>query len=542
MKQFFTTALLGCTLFALPAHAQLEVPAKFKNLPTASTRSGVEDIVWEADGTPKNYTKTYSGCYAYMEIEWVDNLEVPSQIVWGENNEVYFQDIISMMPFGTYTKGTAEGNKITVSLPQTLFIDEEEYKGEIYQTLYNLNLMMPFEDGGFTTYFPVEEPSDITFSIADDGTVTLDSLEEGYTIGLTADEGDGPMWMGFAEYAMTFAPESTGGVNPADLDNTPYSYFTPGYNTPATDQPEFGYKVNVAFDGDDVYFTGLCLDDRSWWFKGHREGNKVVVDNNQSMGVLAGVYNVSLMFGKRDAEAYGGFSFLPSDTQFVFNYDEEARKFTTDTPEVIMFINALPDQIYYLSLIEDPTFIYQPTAAGTPRNPWNLIFNAKTYDKSGYGLFDVNLPIVATDGTLLDRENMYYNIYIDGEIFEFDAYEYGLPEDTENIPYNFMSNPIVCSKLSTYHEMLFHVQGFDKIGVKLVNVYDGVTYESDIVEIDVEENGITSGINETSSANVINETYYDLSGRKVSNPSNGIFIKHTLLDNGTVKVTKAIRR
>ena len=90
--------------------------------------------------------------------------------------------------------------------------------------------------------------------------------------------------------------------------------------------------------------------------------------------------------------------------------------------------------------------------------------------------------------------------------------------------------------------MLFHVQGFDKIGVKLVNVYDGVTYESDIVEIDVEENGITSGINETSSANVINETYYDLSGRKVSNPSNGIFIKHTLLDNGTVKVTKAIRR
>ncbi len=541
MKHFFTAALAGCALIAFSASAQLEAPSMLKKAPNATTRAGVEDVIWGAEGTAKNYTKTYSGCYAYMDIEWVENMETPAQIIWGDNNDVYIQDIISMMPMGSYTKGIVEGDKVTVSLPQTLYVEEEEYKGQIYQTLYTLNLLMPFEDSGFTYFFPIEEASEVTFTIGEDGSLTLDPIENGFLLGLAVDEGDGAMWMGFAENAMKYAIPTGGGVNPAELENISYSYFSTGYDTPKTDEPEFGYKVKVAFDGDDVYFTGLCLDDTSWWIKGHREGDKVVIENNQSMGVLAGVYNVSLMFGKRDAAAYGGFSLLPADTKFVLNFDEAAQKFTCDTPEVVMFVNALPDQIYYLTMIEDPTFIYQPTAAGKPRNPWNLVFDATLYDRVEYALFDFNLPVVSTDGVLLDRNNMYYNIYIDGEVYEFNASEYGLPKDTEDIPYNFMSNPIVCSKLSTYHEMLFHLRGFETIGVKLFNVYDGVTYESDLVEIEVTD-GEVSGVNVVGESNVASETYYNIAGERVSNPSNGIFIKRTVLDDGSVKVTKTIRR
>lgn len=545
MKHFLTTALVGlsCSLFALPAVGQLEMPAQFKQRHATAARISADDVIWWADGTAKDYTKTYSGCYVYMDIEWINNQQVDTQIVWGENNDVYFPDIISMMPIGTYAKGLVDGNKITMTLPQTLYLEEEEYKGQIYQTTYDLHLMMPFEDGGMLFYFPVdeEEPVDVTFTIADDGTVTLDTLPDGYALGLAVDEGDGAMWAGFAEMAMSFAPNTGSSINPADLENTEYSYFARGYDTPATPEPEFGYKVKVAFDGDDVYFTGFCLDDTKWWFKGHREGDKIIVDNNQKMGVLAGIYNVSLMFGKRDAAAYGGFSLLPADTQFVFNYDEAAMTFTTDTPDVVMFVNALPDQIYYLTLIENPSLIYQPTAAGTPRNPWNFVFDAKAYDQVGYGLLDVNLPVVSTDGVLLDRENMYYNVYIDGELFDFDAEEYGLPASTTDIPYNFKSNPIVSSKLDTAHELLFHVRGFEKIGVKLVNVYDGVKYESDMVEIDVIEGGI-SGIETAGDCGVMSEAFYDLSGRKVLNPQGGIFVKRTVLNDGSVKVSKAVVR
>ncbi len=189
MKQIFTAIMACCSLFAFSAAAQLEAPSMLKKTPKVSTRTGVEDVIWGAEGTTKSYTKTYSGCYAYMDIEWVENIETPSQIIWGDNNDVYFPDIISMMPLGTYTKGTVEGDKITLSLPQTLYLEEEEYKGEIYQTLYNLNLLMPFEDGGFKTYFPIEEASEVTFTIAEDGTITLDPIENDFMLGLSVDDG-----------------------------------------------------------------------------------------------------------------------------------------------------------------------------------------------------------------------------------------------------------------------------------------------------------------------------------------------------------------
>lgn len=561
MKHLFTMIAAGCMLAAIPASAQLQMPTQAKNVSgikekavqmrercvkkTPATRAEFPDPIYEADGNVKNYVKTYNGCYVYMEMEYVNGQEVEAQIVWGDDNTVYFPNIISMMPTDTYTKGTLNGDKITVSLPQTAYYEEYEYDGELVQSYVLLSLLLPLEfDNGVTIYEPVEDEYEITFTVADDGTVTLDPIDNTYVLGLVGyEEGDGLYWMGFAEFAMSFAPDNgTSVVDPTTLDNTPYSYFASGYDTPTPAEPEFGYKVNVAFNGDDVYFTGFCLDETSWWFKGHKDGDKVIVENNQKMGVLAGIYNVSLMFGQRDEDAYGGFSLLPADSQFVFSYDEDAKTFTSATPEVVMFVNALPDQIYYLTMIENPTLLYQPTAAGNPRDPWNLTFNAATYDKYGYGIFDYYLPIVSTDGVLLERKNMYYQLFIDGELLELDAAEYGLPEDTENVPYNFNANAIVCSRLSTYHEMIFHIEGFDKIGVKLFNVCDGVTYESNLVELDVVAGDITSAVNEISDNDiVVSETYYDLSGRKVSNPQSGVFVKRTLLDNGTVKVSKSIK-
>lgn len=545
MKQLFTAALLGCALFAIPASAQFRMPTELKKAQSAPTRAGAEDVIYDPQGTTVDYTKTYSGYFAYMSLEHIVNQEVSAQIVWGENNDVYFADIISMMPIGSYVKGEVNDNVITVKLPQLTGYEEYEYDGEEYVSIYGLTLLKGEvsgvgEDAEIVMYEPVEGECQISFTISDDGTITMDPLEENYALGLTYDEGYGEeMWFGFAEYEMKFTPKTGEEFDPATLPTTPYSYLTSGYDTPATPEPEFGHKINVAFDGDDIYFIGISIDEPSWWIKGQRDGNKVIVDNNQKMGTLMNTYTVSLMFAKRDPEAYGGFSLLPADTQFVFNYDEEKNVFTTDTPEVIMLVNALPDQIYYLTMLEDPTFTYQPNAAGNPRDPWNFAF-FDYYDKIGYGVFDFYLPIVSTDNVLLNRDNMYYQIYIDGEVQELDAAQYGLPEDTENVPYNFDKNAIVCSKISSYHEMLVYVEGFETIGVKLFNVYDGVTYESNLVELNM-ETGEVSGLNNIAAdANVVSETFYDLSGKKVSKPANGIFVKRVVLDNGTVKNIKCV--
>lgn len=559
MRQFFTAFALGCALFALPASAQLRMPEQARHpvslreqadvmrqktiKKTPATRADYGDPIFEVEGDVKDYVKTYSGCLVYADLEYIDGEEVDTQIVWGDDNTVYFPNFISMLPTGTYVKASADGDKITMKLPQCVYLEEYEYDDEIVRSTYLLSgLDAEYIDGDYIMYYPMEEEMEVTFTIGDDGTVTMDPLEGADTIGLVGNDGYESYWMGFAEFSMFFTPAGNTRVDPSTLENTPYSFITTGYDTPQTTEPEFGYKVNIAFDGDDVYFSGLCLDETRWWFKGHRDGDKVTVDNNQKMGTLAGVYNISLMFCKRDPEAYGGFSLLPAETQFVFNYDEANRIFTTATPEVVLIVNALPDQIYYLTMAENPTFVYQPDAAGTPRDPWNLVFNAKGYESVGYGLLDVNLPVVSTDGVLLDRENMYYQIYIDGELMELDADEYGLPETTTDIPYNFYKQAIVCSRLSTCHEMIFHIEGFDKIGVKLFNVFDGITYESNLVELEVESGGVTSGISETGDANVVSETFLDLSGRRIHNPGKGIFVKRTVLDNGTIVNSKCVIR
>lgn len=53
-------------------------------------------------------------------------------------------------------------------------------------------------------------------------------------------------------------------------------------------------------------------------------------------------------------------------------------------------------------------------------------------------------------------------------------------------------------------------------------------------------NGVPSGINNIKADDVVSTSYVDLAGRKVVNPSNGIYVKQTLLMNGQVKNTKVV--
>ena len=53
-------------------------------------------------------------------------------------------------------------------------------------------------------------------------------------------------------------------------------------------------------------------------------------------------------------------------------------------------------------------------------------------------------------------------------------------------------------------------------------------------------NGVVSGINHAKTDDVVSTSYVDLAGRKVANPTQGIYVKQTLLKNGQVKNSKVI--
>jgi hypothetical protein len=518
MKHCFTIFLLGS---ALSAAAAPDAP-------------GV--VINEVEGWPMEMDIVTSGYYASAELEYFTDMRRGSEVVMGDD-ALYLKDPIPLMAMEAYVRAEMDEDTgdFVVKLPQTMYADEEMW--------FDLVLTHMDEETGM----PEIIEGDLIFIYNDDGSLTMQDLGEGNAVALWNYPDD--MWAGFSETAISYcSPEETEVpvVMPEGAEIQKYAYSTYGYGQydPSV-KPDFGYRVDVAFENGEVYIAGLSYDDPSICIKGELNGDKIVIPNNQYIGVVSGVYSCHVAFAKKDAASYGGYALLPEDSVLTLNYDAEKGIIEEDGTGVAMMFNLTPNNnengILYLQMYDALRLVYQPTAAGAPIAPTGLM----NVSEGGRSLFDFNLPTVTEDGTVLDRSNMYYNIFIDDEIFEFDADEYNLTESVEDMPYLFTNKPIVSTKYSTFHEILMMVEGYDTIGVQCFNVYDGVTYAGPKATFDVAtgEVTVTTGVDGVTAdgapAQVI---YYDLSGRKVANPAAGIFVRQTINEDGSVTVDKVIRK
>lgn len=556
MKQSFTSVViaLGGLLLSVSAYAAVpgmmsagsipdwkmqlkEFRKSHSNVATRSSEAPGE-VISEVEGMVMGYDKTYSGFYMGMDgMVYMEDLKTTTEIVMDYNGYIYIKDIVSMVPAGSYVKGEFnEEGKVVFNFPQTVYFESDEYNGDMW---LDVNL---FYSSNLDEEVPevLTENNFITFTVNDDGSMTMDPLGEGVSLSLSYCP-DG-IWYGFSETAMTFT-ESTGeggGITlPEGVEALPYSYiFDNTFNTGVAlpdGKPDFGYRVNVAFDGDDVYLGGIFREAPNSWVKGRKEGNKVIIPGRQYLGTMFGVLEFYLMYCKWSSPEQTSLELLPEDTEFVFIYDEEASTFTTEDKDVILLMNASETEIKALQKVEDPTYVYQPVGSGAPVSPWGLKYEESDF----FGLFDFNLPLLNEEGVLLYSENMFYNIYVDGELYEIIGSEYGFAEDMTDIPYDLNDVSIIRDLFSTWHEMVVKVIGLDTIGVQCFNVWEGEKYYGPLMELNILTGEITVGVEEVNeSANVVEETYFDLSGRKIANPSAGIFVKRAVYDDGTVKVSK----
>ena len=560
MKHSFTLLSLGVAFSALAApynHEVLKAPQlpdfksvikeKCASLKSERTRgaSAPGEVIYEVEGAVMPMDLVTDGFYVYTDVERYSDMRSPSEFVFGNDGYVYIKDFMAMLPYGSYIRGEVDPDtfEMKFSFPQTIDNDED----------YEWTDVSLFYENGFPEDMPLPVEDDknyITFIYGDDGSITMQPLPEGCFIGVNMQPYD--MWAGMAQTSASL-------VEPADdrevitipdgVTGKKYSYITYGsgqYDPKRT--PDFGYRVEVAFDGDDVYFQGLSMDDASICFKGKREGSKIVVPNNQFLGVLSSVYEVNVRFGHPDADAYGGYALSPDDTVMVLDYDEEAGVIKVDDPEVVMFFNLSPNNnpngIYYLQMFEDLHLAYQPDASGAPLDPWGVSY----YEGGGssLSLFDFNLPLVNADGVLLERENMYYNIYLDGELWPLSEEEFNIPETLEDVPYLYRSSQIVSSKINIFHELGFRVQGFDKIGVQCFNRFDGVVYPGALATLDVATGEVTytsstSAVEGVGAAmEAVSTEYFDLSGRRVAPSAKGILVKRMVNSDGSVSVVKEV--
>lgn len=502
-----------------------------------------EPIMEQPAGTETEIDLFYSGFYYGLSgLEYVEDQVLTTKMVTDDEGNVYFQNLFAFAPGGYWIKGKMETETtIEVQLPQTISLSDHDKYGKSWQ---DLNVFHT-EDIDNVVPEPVQKPEDnrLVFSIDKDGAINMPPFKDGYSLGLTDYSTDFPdgMWMGFSITWMAME-KSTGLYSyvtpPEGLVTKRYSYITQGMGVNPEDPKDFGYRMAFGFDGDDAYIGGISLDIPGAWIKGHREGNRVILPNNQPMGSAAGAYRVMLQFCKKDPVAYGGYSLLPADAEFVFLYDEATDTYTTEDKDVIILVNAGgTDKIYFLQMITDPTLVYQPEAKGVPMDPWGMRFFPREKTGDNFDTLDFNLPMVTAEGVLLERENMFYRLFIDGDHFEILSEEFDSDQDMWDIPYNYDMFLIVCNRMNTAHEMGIRIAGYETVGIQSVNVWDGVEYTSNIVEIS------TSGVDQIEADRAPESVeYFTLDGLRVGDNARGLVLKRTRYTDGTVGFSKHMAR
>lgn len=520
-----TLLALGSALIAISASAS---PAKI-----APGLTSASDVITSVEGETVDVTLTLSGITmsGFGFQEFTDQVS-GSHIVYGDNNEVYLYEIFPDLPTKSYIKGVKDGDKIVFDLPQPIFYEFAPDLG--FPEAYYLDILKMDEEMGW--YMP-EEKAALTLDIAEDGTMTAEGLDRNTIVGV-ADSDDGT-WIGLGAWAMSI---SIFDENPVQLPEglaVAENYWTAVGN-------EYGWQVNFAQNGDEVYFQGLAERLPEGWVKANvkKDGGKTIVSIPQDQYV--GDYNGYHIFTKvvRTSTDDDGYvfleNFMPSSYEFQLEWDEEGKTMKATNKNVLLVFNVSKGDIKLLNDLMDMRLINQTEFDGTPANPTDLVFE-DAMQEEGFSLFSFNLPAVSANDRYLLLDDLSYIIYVDGEPWTFESEDYSdMDESLEEIPWTYDKYWICKDYESPVHHVAFFVEGITTLGVQSVYRYNGVETRSEIVTINVDEIEAVETIDADQASE--NATYSDLSGRQVSNPGKGIYLKVTKNSDGTTKTQKLLHQ
>lgn len=260
------------------------------------------------------------------------------EMVECEDGTVYIKKIISRSSYETWVKGTKSGNTITIPADQPVTYNTQ------YGTTISLRWGVVTADGNILA---ADDHADaFTFTIDGDvisleGTAGYDGSADAYYMGLYWDDDDTAVGYGDAETVWTYDPE----YEPASTDLielpagvTAEQWYTSGSNVSNEGTTPFIGEAQVAFDGNDVYVSGVFEDLPTAWIKGTLDGTTVTFAGLQFIGVYGGTYNIF-------ATGTDGSTLV----DFTMTYDALAGTLTADND---LLANAAEDRIYYLQWIE----------------------------------------------------------------------------------------------------------------------------------------------------------------------------------------------
>lgn len=437
------------------------------------------------------------------------------EIVFAEDGKtVYIKDPVSQQRYDSYVEGTLseDGTIITVPAGQVL----------AYYPQYQLQILFGYvEMQGFENHLTGNAvfDEDVLYSIDKNGIVTL--LGTSYFKPVGCIYGDDWTWLGYGDWGGRYTPTNgTPVVAPEGLETEPYRL--EAGNALERD----GHTIQVGFAGNDVYMCGVSTTHPEGWIHGTMEGNKVTfhqqyIGNTEASTIF--FIPGKVVADPNDGNIYDPKSLWEKTESITFTYDETTKTFSSDGSFFIATATTTP---YYTEAYVNPVITYYPDKAVRPQNPVFVSYTDTYLNQFGY--FDVKFSLSSddTEGNPLDRDKLFYRIYLDDErmMFYKDDYSQIKVDMMEEIPYDFTDGFDFMGPgyLSIY------AHGVDRVGCQLVYYGGGMESESDITYYDINTKNVTVepvgingiGVPQTAAANI-----YDLNGRMTSlHQQNGIII------------------
>ena len=542
-------------------------PAMLKNSGAAPAKSRriveVPEAITTPQGLPQEYSKTSGGYYYYGGYSSYQDAAQAATIYW-DGDDAYIYNILSYKETDTYVKGTREGDRLVVPLNQVVDKgDDFDIRLGLLRTdiAVGANPDPEEDDDPNVTYIFFLYNNDyetVSYKIGEDGKLTLEipSLPEG--VGKPDDgyEHLDPSDFGFPDYCLGFYyTDDKTWTGDGDIFQT-YEEFNYELVT-LPEGAEFRYYsyvnssdngvlVNIARVGDELYFKGLSAYAPEAVFKADivdtGNGLQARVPQNQFVGKSQdGYYN--LLTKTETSDRFGNYDLAAPDVPAIFDItaDENGNfvQLTSDNKSNILLLNYADDFLDPYDEFPGITLRYQETLDGEPLPPEGAYFEDHSQWLGAFWLF-FYLDMFTEEGNILDVNELYYRIYVNGEPFEFVQHDglnlrdnfvtmyLGVNPATTLIPYTFYNgNDLFYDEFHLYYVGFYDVTGFETIGVQTVYTYGGVEKCSEIRTIDVRQ--VVGGVDEIAPDSDGAPIYYDLQGRRVAHPSGGLYIR---LQNG----------
>ena len=530
MRNLYLMSLLVATGLTAYANNNLELKLIDKSFPVRHLPQG-DDVITSPEGESKLYSRNSISVMPMGDTPMqTEDYNFAGVMVFGENGEVYLRNPFSQFITGSYLEGrvvkTDEGESLVFELPQQVMVYEAD--GEYYDLFA---CMLTFSDDGETVETAVDQ--DLVFVKVDEGWAMADPDA---IIGMTFDDS---VWTGFAEMQMVYTPvvDSVADI-PDGLEYEPWM-LTYGNE---------GHFVDLAIDGDKCYLKNMLdtsekslapisgvvteygFSFSSPQFLGVNE------DNSYLTYFFAGEVKVTYLEDINSTVR----TFIPADSM-NFNLAEDG-VYKSDASAMFTPIPDMDNDYFWsMGVVELPSMQKSVAHDLTPANP--SVVDYRYYPNYMFGYVSFEIPMLNTEGQILDTSNLYYNVYLDGELLEFTDDEYPLfKKSMTEIPYDFEDGRDGAGDIKlegSKHTVMLYREGLDEVGVQSYYVDEnGNRYYSELVTALTAN--VDSTVDSVAADDVAEISYFDISGRKVDSPVRGIYVKVVRLKNGSSVVRKVI--